>query len=302
MRILLMKFHWFLLASAFPISVMAQDSLPQYHPLQRGNAWIYHEISGDNSFYVKAEVAGDSVIAGEDFQILRQTNSRDSSVRLTVARFDTSTSCYYLGGPGDDQLEDSTITCTPGATFGRKPGMTTFYPNRAFEWMDTGTVLQMNTTTRYIGETAGVQEQVREWAYARGLGLVFEMETTIPDAMIQYSLTIVYAKIDGKEYGSIPLLVRDHDIDVPGTFHLSQNYPNPFNPTTIITYQLPMGSHVKLELYNLLGSRVRTLVNEYQTGGTRSVTLRADNLSSGVYFYRLSAGGFIATKSLVLIK
>ena len=297
-----MKLHWFLLASAIPISALAQDSLAQYHPLQRGNTWIYHEISGDNSFYVKDEVAGDSVIAGEDFKILRQTNSRDSSVWLTVARFDTSTSCYYFGGPGDDQLEDSTITCTPGATFGRKPGMTTFYPNRAFEWMDTGTVLQMNTTTRYIGETAYIQEQVREWAYAHGFGLVFEMETTIPDAMIQYSLTIVYAKIDGKEYGSIPLLVRDHHIDVPGTFHLSQNYPNPFNPTTIITYQVPTGDPVKLELYDLLGRRVRTLVSEYQTAGTHSATLRADNLSSGVYVYRLSAGGFIATKSLVLIK
>jgi Secretion system C-terminal sorting domain len=297
-----MKLYWFMLAYVVPMSALAQDSLAQYHPLQNGNTWIYHEITGDNSFYITKVVVGDSVIAGDDFQILRQTNSRDSSVWLTVARYDTSTSCYYVGGPGDDQLEDSTTTFTPGATFGKKPFNTTFLPNRVFEWIDTGIVLQMMTTTRHIAETVYAQEQETQWAYARGFGLVFQIETTEPGSMIQYSLSLVYAKIDGIEYGSIPLSVRDHAKDAPGVFQLYQNYPNPFNPTTIISYQLALSEHVKLELYDLLGRKVRTLVNEYQTAGTHSVNLKADNLSSGVYLHKLSARGLNVTKQLTLIK
>lgn len=89
---------------------------------------------------------------------------------------------------------------------------------------------------------------------------------------------------------------------LPSTFNLNQNYPNPFNPTTVIGYQLPANSFVTLEVYDVLGRKVRTLINERQTAGAHLVNFNAIDLSSGVYFYRLTSGSFVNTKTLMLIK
>ncbi len=85
-------------------------------------------------------------------------------------------------------------------------------------------------------------------------------------------------------------------------FRLEQNYPNPFNPATIISYQLPVSSEVSLKIYDLLGREVATLVNARQAAGRYDVRFNAASLASGVYFYRLSAGAFIETKKMMLVK
>lgn len=89
---------------------------------------------------------------------------------------------------------------------------------------------------------------------------------------------------------------------VPAKFDLMQNYPNPFNPTTVIAYQLPTSSFVTLTIFDVLGRKVRTLVNERQDDGNHAVQLDASKLPSGVYFYRLHAGTFTETKKLTVLK
>lgn len=85
-------------------------------------------------------------------------------------------------------------------------------------------------------------------------------------------------------------------------FELHQNYPNPFNPTTTIKYDLPQSSFVKLVVFDMLGREVKTLVSEEKYAGTYSLEFAADNLSSGMYLYKLQANGFTQTKKIILIK
>jgi hypothetical protein len=85
-------------------------------------------------------------------------------------------------------------------------------------------------------------------------------------------------------------------------FSLSQNYPNPFNPNTMINYQLPMSSAVELSIYNLLGQRVATLVNERKSAGHHKVEWDASGYSSGIYYYQFKAGEYQDLKKMILIK
>ncbi|MDE3058201.1 MAG: T9SS type A sorting domain-containing protein [Bacteroidota bacterium] len=96
--------------------------------------------------------------------------------------------------------------------------------------------------------------------------------------------------------------VRREDFVLPQRFTLDQNFPNPFNPATTIRYSIPAESKVVLKVYNLIGQEVATLVNTDQRVGTYSVQFDASKLASGVYFYRLSAGSFVQTKKLLLLK
>jgi hypothetical protein len=89
---------------------------------------------------------------------------------------------------------------------------------------------------------------------------------------------------------------------LPKQFALDQNYPNPFNPSTTIKFALPKQSHVKLEVFNVLGQRIALLTNEVRQAGYYSVRFNGGNLASGVYIYRLQAGTFLDTKKTVLLK
>jgi len=88
----------------------------------------------------------------------------------------------------------------------------------------------------------------------------------------------------------------------PQAFSLGQNYPNPLNPSTVISYQIGATSHVTLKVYNVLGEEVTTLVNKTEDPGKYSVRFDGSKLPSGVYFYRMDAGNFIAVEKLVLMK
>ncbi|MEP0862573.1 MAG: T9SS type A sorting domain-containing protein, partial [Ignavibacterium sp.] len=89
---------------------------------------------------------------------------------------------------------------------------------------------------------------------------------------------------------------------IPKEFALSQNYPNPFNPTTVISWQSPVASHQTLKVYDILGNEVVTLVDEHREAGRYKVEFDASSLASGVYIYKLTAGSFVSSKKMMVVK
>ncbi len=120
---------------------------------------------------------------------------------------------------------------------------------------------------------------------------------------LEAEMTIVGGEIvyDNGKNTIVTSVLSENNIS-PGSFKLMQNYPNPFNPATIIKYSVPSTFFVVLEVYNTLGQKVETLVNEIKPAGEYSIIFNGENLSTGVYYYRIKAGEFYDIKKFVLIK
>ncbi|MDH3268573.1 MAG: T9SS type A sorting domain-containing protein [Ignavibacteria bacterium] len=105
------------------------------------------------------------------------------------------------------------------------------------------------------------------------------------------------------------MLLKDFVTDVepatevnPSDYVLDQNYPNPFNPSTTINFSIPVEGFITLDIYNTIGQKVASLVNETKTAGTYKVDFDAATLTSGIYFYKISVGNFTETKKMILMK
>ena len=89
---------------------------------------------------------------------------------------------------------------------------------------------------------------------------------------------------------------------VPNDFRLGQNYPNPFNPTTNISFDLPKAAYVILKVYTLLGNEIETLVSGKLAAGEYTITVDANGLASGVFFYKLQTNSFVQTRKMLLVR
>ncbi|HEY9167515.1 MAG TPA: T9SS type A sorting domain-containing protein [Candidatus Kryptonia bacterium] len=110
------------------------------------------------------------------------------------------------------------------------------------------------------------------------------------------SVGVIYRPVSGITYVVPP------PAHLPVEFRLLQNYPNPFNPSTVISYQLPAVSRVTLKVFDILGREIATLVDARENAGYHEVRFDGSRLSSGVYFYRMTAGNYVSTRKLLLIK
>ncbi|HEX9972249.1 MAG TPA: malectin domain-containing carbohydrate-binding protein, partial [bacterium] len=126
----------------------------------------------------------------------------------------------------------------------------------------------------------------------------------IKDEMIDIHFTNRwnFSLLNGLKIEQIGSSIKNSTHIIPDQFYLLQNYPNPFNSATIIEYAVPKPCLVQLDLYNTLGQKIKTLVNEPQATGIHTVRLQADNLTSGIYLYQILAGEFNQTNKLILMK
>ena len=115
----------------------------------------------------------------------------------------------------------------------------------------------------------------------------------------EYQYRLKQIDLDGGFEYSNTVTVK---LNVPVMFYLSQNYPNPFNPSTRIDYSIQKDGYASLIVYNTLGQVVAEPVNEYLTAGNHHVDFNASDLSSGIYFYRLTADNNVSIRKMTLIK
>jgi hypothetical protein len=118
---------------------------------------------------------------------------------------------------------------------------------------------------------------------------------------------IVFAACGGEgmyafDFSGIVVGMEDNFKSTPKNFTLFQNYPNPFNPTTTIEYDLPKASQVKIEIYNLLGKKIKTILDENKDAGNHKFVFNSNNLASGVYFFRIQAGKYSNSKKMILLR
>jgi photosystem II stability/assembly factor-like uncharacterized protein len=151
-------------------------------------------------------------------------------------------------------------------------------------------------------------------AYTNNLGQKWSFQTPGHWGLINLkavSISPVTSQVNGWAVGESGLIlhyrrnassVSQTISNLPAMFSLGQNYPNPFNPSTTINYSLPKTGNVKLTVYNEVGSKVASIVNEYKPAGSYQVQFNGSNLPSGIYLYRLESGNYSAVKKFILLK
>ena len=114
------------------------------------------------------------------------------------------------------------------------------------------------------------------------------------------SMTVYQSETIG--YNDLTVVgVEDNELN-PTQFILEQNYPNPFNPSTSINYSIPVSSFVILKVYDVLGKEITTLTNEEKPAGSYEINFSKEDLTSGIYFYKLQTENFVEIKKMILIK
>jgi hypothetical protein len=173
----------------------------------------------------------------------------------------------------------------------------------ALNWI---TATEMNNSGFQIERRETKNERSEEWetiTFVNGNGTKTEPQTYFyKDEKLsagKYQYRLKQIDFDGTiEYSNIV----EAEILPPVKFSLEQNYPNPFNPTTKISWQSPVNSHQTLKIYDVLGNEVAILVNEYRMAGKFEAEFNASNLSSGIYYYKITVGEFVQTRKMILLK
>ena len=131
-----------------------------------------------------------------------------------------------------------------------------------------------------------------------------KVRSSVGECTIGISSNASYKTLFGFLYTQQPIIteLKTSNSLIPDKYEMSQNYPNPFNPSTVIEFEIPQESKVVLEVFNILGEKMTTLVNEVKTPGYYNVKFDAGLFSSGFYIYRIQAENFVEVKKMILLK
>ncbi len=277
---------------------------------ENGNVAFWTDLSsgGGSDRMVVGLADGDFLIAGR--------RGEPSPIGGTIGSMDAWPSLHYLWG--------SINAATPGATGGALSAHMVYnvcgsvipVELSSFTAGVNGSNVTLNWSTATETNNRGfdVEKQAEssqnpesnQWVkigFIAGSGTTTEAKLySIKDNNVlqgTYSYRLKQIDFNGTfEYSDVVQI----NVDFTLHFSLNQNYPNPFNPATQIEYSIPGDGFVRLNVYNALGQKVAELVNGMEKAGTHAKIFNAENLASGVYYYKLESGGYSAVKKLMLLK
>ncbi len=306
----------------------------EYFPLHTGDKWIYNVRRDEAWTYgilhytLTRKVTGDTTMQnGLRYFVIKETSGDTSLVRTFYERLDTTNAKVYAYLPHEEK-EYMEYNLNP-----RRENVFTGWQNFGLygaEYIDEELQLKnlriaglfKNDTTQfpsmYFESNPANSVSGTSFELTKDIGITLRKKDYL-DAYIMYD-TLKAAYINGKYYGDSTLVDVKNDLNNPLDFALFQNYPNPFNPATIIRYTISKVETlhatsqratsqratsqqiVQLRVYDILGREIRTLVNKKQAPGNYEVTFNAENLPSGIYFYRLKYGNYIQVKKMILLR
>lgn len=257
---------------AMPLSLFAKD----YHQFAVGKA----EAKGATTLIVPLEISNADNLVALDIPL-----SFSDGVTLKEVNFDNTRISYFDFKISNINNENNTVIigALPQMTMTPKPDLKAgkgVIANLVFEIDDPS----VNSVTI---EPIEIEDPYHKLMFVYH---EYEADGSIKNVRVEYP-----------DFGSSVALNNPAD-QLPTAYDLAQNYPNPFNPSTDISFALPNAGRVKLVIYNVLGQEVATLVDQHMDAGNHTVTWKADQYSSGVYFYRLDAERYTQTLKMMLLK
>jgi len=252
-------------------------------------------------------------------EIYRIDNANSSPIRTQVYSGDAYISCIAVDQRNDDHViatfsnyETKSVysTINSGGIWTDVSGNLEEYPDGtgrgpSVRWVSI--LYEEGSNIYFVGTSTGLYSTNN----LDGLNTVWAQEgpSIIGNVVVDMVVTrdvdgnvVVATHGNGIYSRDLPVSADENDIELIADFALYQNYPNPFNPTTNIEYGVPEESFLTVKVYDILGKEILTLVNDKKQPGYYSVQLDATGLSSGIYFYKLQAGEFVATKKMILMK
>lgn len=305
-------------------SMIVLKSLPipadifNFYPLHLGDKWFYQlikvsagspEYQVDTSYIITSIVDLSSKPNGKDYFKIRffapyqayyvYYYERIDSLTGKVFRYDSTASA-----PNSEFVIDNLLAELNDTIYSSRFAYTADSIKQYFS--NFGLVQKFSTNYR----AQNTYESATDYEYYRyNLINSFGIDSLYVSLIDQFDLhyQLRGCIINGIVYGDTTVTDVNEDTPIPKEFALYQNFPNPFNPSTTIDYDLPVSSHVSLKIFDILGRKIETLVDEFQQAGNHSAQYLSNaELPSGVYFYQLAIDGgaknFISIKKMMLLK
>jgi hypothetical protein len=295
-------------------NISAQDSVLtalSFYPLDTGNYWEYKDSVNDymifppqysESFH-SVKIIGDTILTnGIKYKIMERRNIPDTTPPyLYFERIDSSTANVYRyshqsNATNFEVLIDSLMSNLGDTSRASRFGEGFDIPQTECISVDTIPVLGKETIVKSFFDHSVLH--VPYYNLAIGFGYVGDSFCE----MSCFNTDLVYAYINGEEFGTKITNVADEESIPVKSYQLYQNYPNPFNPETVITFYIPVTSMVDISIFDLNGRLTNKLVHKTFSKGIHSIKFVVNGLASGQYFYVLSSGKTIISRKLTIIK
>jgi len=279
-----------------------------FFPLDEGNYWEFASLYIDwpmptyEYSYSSSEIVGDTIMPnGYKYKVMiTKSIPSDGYQDSTFYRVDSTSANVYRYYPFADSenhefLFDS-LKALKGDTSYSRHDLLSIYDTPLTVCLDvySDTTLGIETEIKFFHDRTFASGQT--YKLARNFGLINVSYTEF----VHFQTDLVFAKINGLEFG-IPLSIESENI-LPVKFSLGQNYPNPFNSNTTIPIIIPQTGKLRLTVYDILGKKIKVLINGEIEPGLHNIIFDGSSLASGVYFFVMNFEEHFQTKKFVIIK